>query len=98
MDFGSWLIVLDRPQVGGNDLSCRIGRGVLGSGPKNCTSIGFGAAEARHRIHHDGVLRLKTITEPVRRRKEYCGRNVARELPIGPGPNHVEDVHAEAHF
>jgi len=96
MDLGSWLIVLDGPKAGREDLSCRIGRDLFGSGPQNCTAIGFGAAEAPCKVHHDGVLRLKTIAEPVQRRKEYCGRNVALDPPIDLGPNHVEDVHAEA--
>jgi hypothetical protein len=64
MDLGSWLIVLGRSHVDGEDLSCRIGRGLSRSGPKNCTAVGFGAAEARRKIHHDDDLRLKTIAEP----------------------------------
>jgi hypothetical protein len=98
MDLGSWLIVLDRPQVVGEDLSCRIGRGLFESSPKHCTAIRFGGADARRKIHHDGVLRLKAIAEPVQRRKAYCGRNVALDPPISPGPKHVEPVCAEAHF
>ena len=98
MDLGSWLIVLDRPHVDGDDLSCRIGRGRFGAGPKNFTAIGFGAAEARRKTHHGGVLRLKAITELVQRRKEYRGGNVALDPPIDPGLKHAEAVRAGGHF
>jgi hypothetical protein len=98
MDLGSWLIVLDRAHVDGEDLSCRIGRGLRGSGANNCTAIGFGATEARRKIHHDGVLRIRTITELVPRRKAYCGSNEALDPPIGPAPSHVGAVRAGGIF